>query len=395
TLHATPGPAGPEPEVVELRPPKAITSRLQGHEGVLWLLAAGAFLFIGILKGINLVVVLAYVLAGLWVINWLLARRAVRGLSARRPPRPPLVAGVTAEWPLEIRDDGPAGGNWVLEERVGSSVASWLVVRAGAGAIFRPRVRATFPRRGRYTLDGLTARSSFPFGLAPKSVRLLPPDEIIVLPRPARVDGERLRAWLYQALIGAEEERRKRRRVVEREAEIHGLRDYRHGDSPRRIHWKATARRNRLTVREYEDAAPPRLLLVVEPWLPATTTVTDRDRLEAVISLAAGVCREWRLEPGARLALVIMGPKPVAFDSPAGPGGTERLLVALALQDGGTPPEDLTGILRSLNRAALTAPTLVLSSRADSPVPAAMGRALSRVVAFAHVGRSEGWYKLE
>src|SRR5262245_1184074 len=164
TLHATPGPAGPEPEVVELQPPKARTSRLQGHEGFLWILGAGVMLFIGILKGINLVIVLGYVLAGLWVINLWLARRALRGLSARRPPRPPIVAGIAAEWPLEVRDDGTGGGNWVLEERVGAAVASWLIVRAGGAAEFRPRVRATFPRRGKYTLEPLTARSAFPFG---------------------------------------------------------------------------------------------------------------------------------------------------------------------------------------------------------------------------------------
>src|SRR5262245_58363327 len=102
-LHATPGPAGPEPEVVELQPPKAPTSSLQGNEGFLWILAAGVMLFIGILKGINLVIVLGYVLAGLWVINLWLARRALRGLSARRLPRPPLTAGIAAEWPLEVQ----------------------------------------------------------------------------------------------------------------------------------------------------------------------------------------------------------------------------------------------------------------------------------------------------
>src|SRR5262245_53844670 len=180
-------------------------------------------LFIGILKGINLVIVLAYLLGGLWVINLILAGRALQGLSARRPPRPPIQAGIPVEWVLEVRDIGPAAGSWVLEERVRGAQASWLIIRNGSGTEFRPRVRATFPRRGKFKIEPLTARSTFPFGLVGRRIELLPPDDLIVLPRPARVDGERLRAWLFRAWAGRDEERRKVRRVVEREAEVHGL----------------------------------------------------------------------------------------------------------------------------------------------------------------------------
>jgi uncharacterized protein (DUF58 family) len=383
----------PEPEVVELRPRKRRGEGSTWRESFLWLVAAGILLFTGILKGINLVIVLAYLLVALWVMNLWFARRAVQGLSARRLPRPPVQAGVPTEWPIEIRDDGPAGGTWVLEERVGEASASWLIVRRGSGAVFRPRVRATFPRRGRYTLEPLAARSSYPFGLVGQSTQILPPDELIVLPKPARVDSERLRTWLFRAWVGGDEERRRLRRIVEGEAEIHGLRDYRSGDPPRRVHWKVTARRNRLTVREYEDAAPPRLLVIVDPWLPPRPKAPDRERLERLISLAAGVCRHWRREAGARLALDMAGPKALAIDGPPGPGTTERMLIALALEEGGEG-SDVARPLGELSRAALVCPVLVLSSRADSPAVKAAGRLLGRHVAFSHVGKPEAWYAL-
>ncbi|MSR53079.1 MAG: DUF58 domain-containing protein [Gemmataceae bacterium] len=380
------------PEVIELRPRTVVSSRLSGREGILWLLGAIVMLFIGILKGINLVIVLGYLLLGLCLLNWILARRSVRGLIARRMPRPPLQAGIPTEWVLEIRDAGPPTGSWVLEERVGEAVAFWLIVRAGFDQVARPRIRATFPRRGKFVLQPLIARSSFPFGLVSKRHVLLPADEIVVLPRPARVDGERLRAWLFRAWAGRDDERHKMRRVVECEAEVHGLRDYRAGDSPRRIHWKATARRNRLTVREYEDSAPPRLVLVVDPWIPKKPTVKDRERLEAVMSLAAGVCKDWRRSAGARLALVIAGPNPVALDGPPGPATTERLLIALAVEEGGEAG-NVSAALGELSRVARSAPVLLLSSRPTSPVVASVGSTLGRGVAFAHVGQAETWYQ--
>lgn len=387
--------SAPEAEVVGLVRPVGAARPAPWRDGIFWMFGAGLLLFIGILKGINLVIVLAYVLAGLWVVNVLLARRAVRGLSARRLPRPPVQAGVPTEWEVEVRDHGPPTGTWVLEERVGEAVATWLVVRPGrSGSVFRPRVRATFPRRGRYAIEPLVASSTFPFGLAARSVVLLGPDELIVLPRPARVDGERLRAWLFRAWAGHDEERRKARRVVEREADFHGLRDYRPGDSPRRVHWKATARRSRLTVREYEDVAPPRLLLVVDAWLPDRPTEPDRRRLEAVISLAAGVGKEWRRAAGARLALVIAGPTPTALDGPAGPIVTERLLTALAVEPGG-PTGDVGPALGTLSRAALSVPALVLTARVDSPVARQVGQVLGRAVAVADVRRPAGWFQFE
>ena len=379
-------------EPIELPPRVPTGSQLEGHEGLLWLTAAAVLLFIGILKGINLVIVLAYVLLGLWAINLILARRATSGLSARRPPRAPATAGVPTEWGLEVTDAGPVGGNWTLEERVGDQVARWLALRSGPGT-FRVRPRFTMPTRGKHTLAPLIARSTFPFGLWTRTVSLLPAEEFIVLPRPARVDGERLRGWLFRRRAGHDAETRTIRRVVEREAEIHGLRDYRTGDAPRRIHWKATARRNRLTVREYEDAAPPRLLLVVEPYLPETPTDADRQMLESTISLAAGVVREWRRDAGARLALVLAGPTPAVLDGPAGPGPTERMLEALAVETGGTTG-DLGPALGQLSRAALAAPTLVVSSRGDSPVAGALRERIDRYVAVSHPGRPEGWFQL-
>jgi uncharacterized protein (DUF58 family) len=383
-----------EPEVIELAVPAGPVPRAPWREGILWIVAAGVMIFAGVLKGINLVIVLGYGLIGLWLMNWILARRAVRGLSARRLPRAPVQAGVPAEWAVEVRDDGPATGTWILEERVREATAAWLIIRAGrAGSVFRPRIRAAFPRRGKFTIEPLVARSGYPFGLIRRSVELLPADELIVLPRPARVDGERLRAWLFRAWAGRDEERRKLRRVVEREAEVHGLRDYRPGDPPRRVHWKATARRSRLTVREYEDAAPPRLLVIVDPWLPERPSITDHNRLERVISLTAGVVREWRREAGARMALLIAGPTPVALDGPPGPAVTEKLLTALAVEPGGSPG-DVTMALGQLTPAARAVPALVLSSRADSPVAKAVSRALGRAVAFADASRAGSWYHI-
>src|SRR5262249_49364986 len=59
--------------------------------------------------------------------------------------------------------------------------------------------------------------------------------------------------------------RRRPRRHPTAQAEFHGLRAFRSGDSPRWIHWRTSARCGELMVREFEDVPPDHLVLVVEP----------------------------------------------------------------------------------------------------------------------------------
>src|SRR4051812_35538350 len=106
----------PPVTVVPLLAREGPTSPLEGREGLLWVIAAGVMLFVGILKGINLVIVHGYALLGLFGLNWLLARRSLTGLAARRLARSPIYAGIPTEWNIEVTDRGTGTGNCQLEE---------------------------------------------------------------------------------------------------------------------------------------------------------------------------------------------------------------------------------------------------------------------------------------
>jgi uncharacterized protein (DUF58 family) len=66
--------------------------------------------------------------------------------------------------------------------------------------------------------------------------------------------------------------------------EFVSLRDYRAGDSPRRIHWKAWARTGRLVVKEYQDEFFVRHALVLDTFGYGTD-----ECFEAAVSLAASL----------------------------------------------------------------------------------------------------------
>src|SRR5262249_61272803 len=117
----------------------------------------------------------------------------------------------------------------------------------------------------------------------------------------------RLRRFLHQAMPALGRSRRRPVRHPTAQSEIHGVRPFRSGDSPRWIHWRTTARRGELMVREVEETPTDNLIVVVDPWVPGPQ---DRGQesgtweeagkgpppfpvLEDALSLAATVGWEW------------------------------------------------------------------------------------------------------
>ncbi len=101
-------------------------------------------------------------------------------------------------------------------------------------------------RRGRYTLGQLTLTSGDPFGLFQMQRELTPTSHLVVYPM--TVDISRF-ALPVGILPGGDALRRRTHYIT---ANASSVRDYVPGDSFNRIHWRSTARRNRLIVKEFE-----------------------------------------------------------------------------------------------------------------------------------------------
>lgn len=336
---------------------KTVISR----EGRLWLAASALLWATGWLKGINLILLLAYLLVGMWGLNWLLARRSVRGLRPVRRRGAPVFAGTPVLWEVEVENGGPrprAGG--VVVDQGPDHALAWPVPRLGPGESVRLRREVVLPRRGPYLCPPLRVSSSYPFGLVRHEVRRTPGDDLLVLPRLGTLHAGRLRRWLQQTARPDERTRRARRQMAE-EVEFHGLRTFRTGDSPRWIHWRTSARRGELMVREFDQGMHHDLLLFVEPYLAPDDS--NRDALEAALSLAATVCWAWCREGGDRILLAVAGEMPRVV---VGAGGRElalQLLSGLA-EEPGTHRPDAGALIQRLRPLPLPpGPALVVSSR--------------------------------
>lgn len=138
---------------------------------------------------------------------------------------------------IEIRDHSDLPGN------AGSRFFSWI----GGREKRTYTVYTVLRKRGEYSLGPTEIISNDPFGLFAKSVKFEGRTKLLVLPQVVDLDELALPAGL---LPGGKALRRKTTEVTPYAA---GVREYAPGDSLSRIHWRSTARRDQLMVKEFEE----------------------------------------------------------------------------------------------------------------------------------------------
>jgi uncharacterized protein (DUF58 family) len=294
------------------------------REGQYWLGVVALLLLVGIAKNINLLALLGYVMLAVIGLASAVAGRRLRRLEARRILPDHLFAGAPARLEVRLRNTSkrPVRG-FRLEDAGAAHHAGWFFPSLEGGGRRSVEADVELPRRGWYDFAPLAVSGSHPFGLWQRRVFVGLPARVLILPRPGKVSRERLRHQLRGADPRGDRARRHRWRHEAAQADFHGLRPFRLGDSPRWIHWRTSARRGELMVREFEDVPGDDMALVVDA--PA-----DDAWLEDVVSLAATLVWEWGQRRGDRFLLAVPGAAQW-IDGMSGPEHTRAMLECLAL----------------------------------------------------------------
>jgi uncharacterized protein (DUF58 family) len=225
----------------------------------------------------------------------------------------------------------------------------------------REALYAVYPaRRGRYRFGPLRVKSSFPFGLIERSFEVGDVQEMVVFPR----IGSLTSAWRHGAGQGNEPFDRAVARLGMFEDEFDRLREHRSGDNTRTIHWRTTARRNELMVRENRRHRESDLWVVLDLWQPEHPADEDLARVELAVSLVASICSEHARDAGGTvLQLSICGRSFWRTTGTSQPMSLETVLAELALAEAG-PAEQLPDALDEADQAVkFEARGVVISTR--------------------------------
>jgi uncharacterized protein (DUF58 family) len=204
--------------------------------------------------------------------------------------------------------------------------------------------------RGRYRIDAVAVVED-PFGLERIELPLGRQPALVVYPR--LVELERLFSE-----VGAHAGEG-RRLLLQRPSgfDVHSVREYVEGDSLRKVHWRSTARRARLMVKELEDSPRDELAVVLDAHARSVVGQSFDVAVRAAGSILQAYARR-----GRRAALVI-GAKEQLVQRVHAEGDWRRALELLAAveADGDMPAERLLGGDR--NPAGLAVDLVIVTSR--------------------------------
>lgn len=333
-----------------------------------------------ILREVNLLFVLAGLMMGPLLFSWRMAAVTLRDLHLTRKAPESVCVGDPLLVELEAKNDSPQVNSWAIVvtdriERLSASAAdseppTEVEIKMpfiAAGKAERAAYQGSLLRRGKYQLGPLMARTRFPLGLMEGSYQLAADETILVCPRPGRLTN----SWTQLVAANLPGHERSASRQGSIEGEFYGIRDWQSGDNRRWIHWRTSARRGKLAVRQFEVQHRPDLAVILELWMPVVEegmqlTPEYVAKLERAISFAATIATDLCHRTTGKLLLGIAGRESKVVSGSASTGLLHELNEALALAEAGT--EDLLPVTfaEALPKIPSGTTTVVITTRPDA-----------------------------
>lgn len=275
-------------------------------------------------------------MAGPFVLNGAIVYRMLKGVHVeRRAPRR-AVAGEFVGVELQVANDKKFMASHMLEVRdriTGEQLTARRRDDEGTVTFVRVpgkekrvgRYQIRFADRGRYRLGPIRISSRFPMGIGERGQLFQDTTDLIVHPQL----GILLPRWVQQQKELSESNERRHSRPGFFDDEFHRIREYRSGDNPRSIHWRTTARRGELMIREHEQNRQSDSLIILD--LPDLKAWSNEES-ELAISFAATICVEQtHASSGSRYLLALATKQPQVISSRSPAGFREEALDALAM----------------------------------------------------------------
>jgi uncharacterized protein (DUF58 family) len=214
-------------------------------------------------------------------------------------------------------------------------------------------------RRGKYRFGPLKISTSFPLGLVRRTLTVDSFESLTVCPRL----GQLTPAWSsihQQTLRGAQRILRQQNLL---EPDFYGLREWKQGDSSRSIHWRTSARRGELLVRQSAEQREQHLLLLVDLWQPRLPTADHLWAVERAVSFAATVVAQVCRHGGSELDLGLGGTSVRWSEGPASAARLSEIMEELAVVEASSTDRLAELVARARRKIRSGTTTLLVSTR--------------------------------
>ncbi|MBN1901478.1 DUF58 domain-containing protein [Candidatus Sumerlaeota bacterium] len=249
-------------------------------------------LYMGYSLGNRLLICFGFALLGLVIMTGHSAHNFFRDFSAQRihykrtfeneelRVKLRLTPGVSIPlYMLEIEDSFPAGDVFSVKCLIPYRIDSRSTLELEYATICARK-------RGAYVLGPLKLVCSDPFGIHKRKVELPVLTDLLLYPQAPELTFFEVLGEGTLSQVGIETLLR-----PGRSEEFIGLREYRKGDSPRRIHWRSSAHHQELLVKEFKEDIVTEVSLFLDMRRLALSGIGDVTSVEYIIKAAAAIAK--------------------------------------------------------------------------------------------------------
>lgn len=293
--------------------------------GIMLVIAVGA-----LLGHSNMLLLVFGLMAGPFVVNGWIVMSMLHRVTVERHLPPSATAGEFFGVELRLSN----GKRWlssrlievrdVIQGAGTRAEATVTFVRVGPHKVRSGSYQIRMTRRGVYRLGPIRLSSRFPLGIGERGRASADFARLYVHPP----IGQLRPGWQRRELVNASATSHRAFQRGIYDDELHNIREYRHGDNPRAIHWRTTARKGELMVREFEQQREAEVAVLLDL---SRTPGVDEDTEELAVCLAATICHEQTRQTHAgEFRMLISGEESMDVRCPGGAAFRKAALDALS-----------------------------------------------------------------
>lgn len=279
--------------------------------------------------------VLTYVLLILFLLSWFWTRYSLHRLIFRRSSAASRVqVGEQFDERLMLDNTSVIPKLWVqiVDGSTLPGHRAGYVASLGGRKRMTWRARTSCRQRGKFQLGPVTASSGDPFGLFKRRIVLTGQRELLVLPRVLPISD-------FLLFTGGLPGRgRSSRRALQTTTNATTIRDYVTGDAMNRIHWRASARYNKLMVKEFELDPAMDAWIFLDLHSSVQTGEGEHSTEEYGVTIAATIAN-YLLRQDLSLGMIVNAEQRTLLSLDRGDRQIERMLELLAVVTAGNGPE--------------------------------------------------------
>lgn len=280
-------------------------------------------------RGIALLYAMVALIIAILIVAWFAPRCNLQGVTARRSAPSTAVEGSKVKIKLDLQSPG-----WLSRYLI--EVWDWLPFCSEhnqQSMTFVPilsdqqsiTVSIRCDLRGVHQLGPLVVKTGFPLGISRREIEIADSHaSITVYPQP--LDVHQFDIGTYRSNQADEAHVQQHSKGYD---EFAGVREYRHGDGMRHIHWPSSARRGELIVREFHPLTTTQLSVLLDLKSGSNVGTGKHSTLEYAVKIAVSL-GHYALQQGIPFSLSGSNQHLQSIQSYKSPAQHQDLLEALA-----------------------------------------------------------------